>query len=172
MKITDLMQRPEWLALGVSAVAAGPSLVQAWRQAPLEAWSGVTLAVWLVPLVAELVRHGPLAAGHRLPWSSHSLGFTGAALICLVVGGAADLNFLLHGALALSCAAVAPRCHGRLLGWLVVAPVWMPVVGWLTAEWLAGPVAAARFGVGAAAAAFYFFARVTPASISTSHLSV
>lgn len=170
MKALELLRRPEWLTWLVSAVAAGPSLVAAWRQAPLEAGSALAMAVWLAPLVYQLVKSGPLAqipqAGGR-----HRVMLTWAALLCLVVGGATDLNVLRHGALALACAAVAPRFDGRLLCWLAGAPAWMPAMGWLTATWSTGPVSFARLMVCAAVAAGYFSSKPASVAVSTTHPS-
>jgi hypothetical protein len=165
MKFIALFRRPEWLTLLLAVGVGGPSLFEAWRQAPLEAGSAVCMAVWLLPLGRHLVKS-------RFQTASRSSGiFTAAALALLVIGGAADLNFIKHGALALAFAATAPRCDVRLLGWLAVAPAWMPAMGWLAAGWPSGLVAAARLLACAVGAAIYFFAREIPATDSSPDLS-
>lgn len=166
MKAFEVLRRPELLALLLAAVAAGPSLLDAWRHAPLEVGSAVCMAVWLVPLGWQVMNHG------IAPASRHGMVFTVAALGCLVGGGVADLNFLNHCALALAGAAVAPQWGWRLLCWLAVAPAWMPVTGWLAAGWPIAPVVAARLLGCAVAATIFFFAKTTAADDATHNLLV
>jgi hypothetical protein len=117
MKPTNAERGLGWLALTWCGAWCA-DLVAAWRFAPYDRLGVVAALAWLAALVVAARTSSRLARGWLV-----------AGGLLSFVGVAGELNVAQHGAFALVAGAVAGG--GSRAWWLLLlAPGWMPVLGW------------------------------------------
>ena len=158
MKLSAFL-RPERLILLLAALAALPSLADAWFHAPLENLSGFGFLLWIVPAVMACLHPAPSVREEESGNEKSAFPiWSGLALPALAAGAMLDLNIFHHAALALAIAGFAFVQSGNTAGgwcWLLTATAWMPAMGYLTAGSPPGFAPSFRLLVCAGGAAAY-----------------
>ena len=133
-----------WFGLAVLGFCGWQArdLFTAWRHAPFDRFDAPAFALWALPVILVAIRE-------RTPRVVNPTLLLAAAATTLL-GSALDLNLLQNLALA-SVFGSFVVSRAALVPWLLAAPAWMPVFGWLTSGLGAAGVAAARLAVAGAA---------------------
>ncbi len=132
--------RVEWAVIVFCAWAAR-ELVNAWRHSPFDRLGWLAFAIWLVPVVVHESRRNVLKDG---------IACSCTGLVMATLGLMAQLNAATYLGLAVAVAGLLPW-NRWTVSWLVFSLAWMPLTGWLCANF-GGSVTVALRLAGAALA--------------------
>lgn len=128
-------------------------LFNAWRYAPFDRFDPLAFVVWLLPVVAARIRRRD-----GFPLNPTVLLLAAGTTM---LGSTLDLNVLQNLALAAALGSFVV-CRASLVPWLLAAPAWMPVFGWVGSGGGFAAVAAMRLTLAGVASAWGWFQLMRP----------